>query len=225
MFLLRTERPVLLARELPTHQWYLEHDPCGEFGLELVYDNAPGGWQRYREAFAVTWERARAAHTGMIVSESDVVPTMEAFQSVLGCPQAICMVPYLNVMLGAEPRYGIVIQERVKGGWASRLGRPGDEWVVDGDLGFVKFGPAVCQRGFPPDLLFDRPDLLINTAVFDWLRPAASKRTGAGHIHVHWPALVNSHDTWDAGDDAHHPPERIPEMHRVHARWLDPSLK
>jgi hypothetical protein len=135
------------------------------------------------------------------------------------------MVPYLNVMLGAEPRYGIVIQERVKGGWASRLGRPGDEWVVDGDLGFVKFGPTICQRGFPPDLLLDRPDLLINTAVFDWLRPAVSRRTGAGHVHVHWPALVNRHDTWDAGDDAHHAPERIPELHRAHARWLDPSLK
>jgi hypothetical protein len=222
--LLYTERPVLLPRELPTHEWMFTEKPWERFDLELVYDNAPGGWIHYFEVFQREWTRAGRECRPLIVVESDVVPRLECFPDVLRCPERACIYPYVNLMLDERGnRTGAVIEQKVRGGWDSRFAVEGDQWAVDGDLGFAAFKPPSCTIALPSDIGTDRPDLLINEAVFRVLRKKDPRNPGG--IHLHYPCLVNSHVVWDRGDDAHHPPERWAELHRVHAAHLDPGLR
>ncbi|MCI4357360.1 MAG: hypothetical protein L3K18_09565 [Thermoplasmata archaeon] len=222
--LLWTERPVRLAREEPTHAFMERERPWEIFDLELVFDNRPGGWPHYAQIFQECWERGRRERRSLIVLESDVVPTIDSFRQLLECHERVCMVPYLNGMLGETPRYGTVIETRVPGGWHSRFGEDGDEWAVDGDLGLVRFRPDALLKPWPGDINatgHTAQGILINTALFRALRGSDPR----GTIHCHYPAMVNSHVYWDGGDLAHHPTERWAEMNRVHARWLDPTLQ
>jgi len=205
MILLRTERPVLLPREVATHRWYETHDPVGEFGLTLVYDNAPGDWSHYSLAFRAAWRRARAEGTGLINSESDVTPTMEAFQQVLGCPQPVCMVPYViyGYNDGKAVGYSATIEERCPGGWWSRLASGGEEWAAAGDMGFLRFSTETV-RSLDIDTLPPQPldHGLLNQILYEWLK--SRLRTDRA-FHLHWPALENGHVFWDEGDSRHHP--------------------
>jgi hypothetical protein len=221
--LLYTERPHLLERERATHDFVLRERPAERLGLELVYDNSPGGWIHYFERFKLTWKRAAWESVPLMVLESDVLPTLETMAAMLACPSPICVNPYENVMLGGDGhRCGAIIETRVRGGWECHFAGPNDEWAVDADLGLCCFKSGAFRVPFPQIGLQD--DLLINTALFRALR-SKNPRDTRGRVHLHWPAARNFHSTWDSGDDEHHPLERIPEMHRVHARWLDPSLK
>jgi hypothetical protein len=223
--LLWTERPVRLAREEPTHAWMIANRPWEALGLELVYDNLPGGWPHYAQVFRRVWERAGREGRLLIVIESDIVPTMDSFRQLITCPESVCVFPYLNPLLGEGARYGTVIERRVPGGWESRFGGDDDKWAVDADLGLCRFDRRALARPWPAGDINGTghtPDgVLINTALFRLFRT----RDGIPRIHVHRPPVVNSHIYWDRGDDAHHPPERKEEMHRIHDRWLDPALK
>jgi hypothetical protein len=206
VILLRTERPTLLPRELATRRWYEEHDPVGEFGLDLMYDNAPGDWSHYSMVFREAWKRARSAHTGLINSESDITPTMEAFQQVLRCPQKVCSVPYQIYKYNSGEPFGFsaTIEIKVPGGWDSHLARGGEEWAVAGDLGFVRFSRELVGSldidTLPPQPLNSG---LLNQLLYEWLK--TNLRT-SDVFHLHWPALKNAHVMWDTGDAIHHPP-------------------
>jgi hypothetical protein len=219
--LLWSERPVLLEREVETHRWMEENRPWEVFGLELVHSNRPGGWVQMVRTFEQTWNQARLTGLPLINVESDVVPTLEAFRSVLSCGEAVCVYPYENVMLGAEPRTGAVVERRVQGGWESRFAIPGDRWAMDADLGFVKFSPQALAKPFPTDINKEIGDVLINTAIFRNFRDK-DLRNSRGNLHLHWPALKNNHVFWDEGDFAHHAPERWDELARSHAKYLPP---
>jgi hypothetical protein len=226
--LLYTERPVLLARERATHEWMFREKPWEVLDLELLYDNLPGGWPHYAETFQAAWERARREARHLFVMESDVLPTLDSFRQLLACREDVCVFPYPNPLLGDPPRYGVVVENRVPGGWESHFAREGEEWVVDADLGLCRFSPRAVGQPWPGDVRADGhltgEAVLINTALFRQFR-SKDPRTTRGNVHCHWPAIGNRHLTWDEGDDAHHPPERREEMHRIHTRWLDPSLK
>jgi len=206
LYLLWTERPQLLPREVETHAWMEAHRPWEVFGLTLIHDAEPGDWRHYSQVFRETWLRAGRERTGFINVESDVVPTMEAFQSVLECPELLCLVPYmLHAQETGKPiGHGATVEVRVPGGWDAHLAREGDERAEGGDLGFVKFGAGLVA-GFPypefPELQFDNG--LLNEGVYNWLR---RKWRPEGLIHLHWPALKNNHVGWDDGDQRHHPP-------------------
>ena len=225
--LLWTERPVRLPREEATHRWMAENRPWEALDIELVYDNLPGGWPHYADVFRRCWERAGKEGRLLIVLESDVIPTMDAFRSLIGCPESVCVYPYLNRLLGEGERYGVVVETRVPGGWASRFGRRGDEWVVDADLGLCRFDRRALAKAWPQGALdmtgHTRDGLLINTALYRMYRPKG-RENPRGRIHCHWPAVLNSHTHWDAGDDAHHPDGIREQLHRNHARYLDPAL-
>ncbi len=235
MLLLWTERPRLLDREIPTHDWMIANRPWEQLGLELVHDNSPGDWRRYSEVFHATWERARREGTGFLNVESDVLPTIEAFRELIGCSEEICLVPYeiLESPVTAERergvgerRWGATIETRVSGGWDVHFARVGERWACDADLGFIRFSPSACQRILPADTRLTANDGLLNWTVLRQFR-SKDPRDQRGRLHLHWPegrGLVNNHRHWDAGDDAHHPPDRIAELHRIHAEFLEPKI-
>jgi hypothetical protein len=207
--LLWTERPVPIARELETHAWMAEHREFVSDRCELVYDNAPGDWRHYSVAFHAVWRRARLEGRSLIDLESDVVPTEEAFDQLIACPEQVCMVPYeLKDFYGRpSPGYSAVVEKKVPGGWDCHFPKPGEERAEYGDLGFVKFGPKVTQLDFDevPDLAHD--DDMLNLAIFNFLR---EKYRRYEMLHLHWPGLKNNHVAWDAGDYAHHGPGYVP---------------
>lgn len=204
--LLWTERPVLLPREYETHEWMKWNTPWVELGLDLVFDNAPGDWRHYCAVFKATWKRAREAGVAFINLESDIVPTIPAFRSLLTCPELVCTVPY--VVYGyndaQERGYSAVIEKHVPGGWDCRLARPGDEWAVSCDLGLVRYGPSLL-RAMPETLIPDLPadNGLLHEGVAKTVRRVTKK---AAPIHLHWPGIRNNHVYWDDGDQRHHPP-------------------
>lgn len=225
MKLLYTERPVLLERERETHDWMFRERPWERFGLELVYDNRPGGWVRYAETFRRVWEECRGAGTGFINVESDVVPTIAAFEAVLGCPQPVCSVPYeyrINHAGAISHKWGGVIEERVPGGWYAHFPNEGDEWAVDEDLGFVRFGPAACARPLPEATRLAVQNGLLNREVFLMFR-STDPRDWKGRIHLHWPGLRNNHLFWDEGDQAHWEPSEWARLREVHRDYLPPE--
>ncbi len=203
-YLLRTERPVLLEREWPAHEWWETHDPAGQFGLMYVFDNAPGDWTHYSTVFRQVWRRARADGVGMINCESDVVPTMRAFDQVLICPEPVCVVPnnifaYENgEMLG----HSAWVENRVPRGWESHFVSEGELRAKIGDLGFVRFGPEATALSIEEVPELDANTGLLNQFIFDWLN---AKFHTDRVIHLHWPALQNCHQYWDIGDSDHHP--------------------
>jgi hypothetical protein len=213
---LRTERPVLLDREKSTHEWWLANDPAKEFGFEVVYDREPGDWRHYARSFKAIWRRASAENRDLINCESDVVPTMEAFQSVLSCDRHLCVCPNELWDYGGGKRiagYSAWVENRVRGGWESHFVQPGEEFAKNGDLGFVRFSAQLVSAlniDEVPDLETDAS--LLNERLFTWI----GRRTADPcPIHLHWlstgTGLHNSHTQWDAGDDAHwggKPPQR-----------------
>ena len=203
-YLLRTERPILLEREKPAHEWWETHDPAGQFGLIYIFDNAPGDWTHYSRVFHRVWRRAHADGIGMINCESDVVPTMRAFDQVLLCPEPVCIVPnqiyaYENgKMLG----HSAWVENRLRGGWESHFLKEGEDRAKIADLGFVRFGPAATALPIGEVPETEQDTGLLNAAVFEWLNV---KFHTDRVIHVHWPPLFNTHREWDSGDAAHWP--------------------
>lgn len=232
-FLLWTERPVLLKRELETHAWMEANRPWEAFGLTLLHENKPGDWREYSRAFHEAWRMAGEAGTGFLNVESDVVPTLEAFRAVLECPQMICLVPY-ETFTSPEPEerekgdgprnWGALIETKVPGGWDAHLARGGEEWAVGGDLGFIKFGPGACARPLPEQTKLTANNGLLNDLVLDLYRPTDPKAT-RGNIHLHWPGLRQNHRHWDQGDRDHWPEPLWPELDKSHEEFLDPSLR
>ena len=203
IYILRTERPIVLEREKPARQWWETHDPAGEFGLAYVFDNAPGDWTHYDRIFREIWTRARLERTGMINCESDVVPTMEAFRQVLECPEPVCVVPnqIWGYNDGKKLGHSAWVENRVPGGWESHFVDPPEERAKIGDLGFVRFSAAATNFPIEEVPVLTKNTGLLNQGLFEWLN--AKFRTDRV-IHLHWPALENHHVYWDAGDDAHH---------------------
>ena len=220
-----TERPEILPREVETHEWMELHRPWEIFDLELVYDNAPGGWVHYCQTFRDVWTRCGREHRSLIVVESDVVPRLDAFREILACPNPVCMFPYQNFILGADGTLtGAVVETRVPGGWESHFARQGDEWAMDGDLGFARFRPEACAQPFPTDIDTGNQALLINTALFRMFK-SKDWRDPRGRLHLHWQVVKNKHRYWDEGDFAHHPPGERERMKKAHAAYLDPSIR
>jgi hypothetical protein len=223
MYLLRTERPKLLPRERETHEWYDRERPWEKFpNLHQVYDNAPGDWRHYSRVFHQTWKRAAKENQGLINSESDVVPTLEAFRQVIECQEYVCMIPYViyTYNTGTVIGHSATVETRVPGGWDSHFANPGDEWASGGDLGFVRFSDGLVPAfnvDEVPELEYDNG--LLNEAVYRWLQRRLNRHS---FIHLHWPdgkGLVNYHRYWDVGDDAHDGVRRVPA-----GKWsLDPS--
>lgn len=220
-YLLWTERPQLLPREVPTHDWMLERRPWETFALELVHDNQPGDWRRYSQIFHETWTLALRTHQLLINVESDVLPTMQAFQQVLECPHPVCVVPYELFPKSSLPRrWGATIESRCPGGWDAHFAAEGEEWAHEADLGFAKFRPSAEL----PDGTHLKADTeMLNAAVFRTFR-SKDPRDVAGRIHLHWPGLKNNHLTWDAGDFAHWPRGEWEKLAKIHERDLDPSF-
>jgi len=215
MYLLWTERPKLIARELETHDWMLRERPWERFGLTLIHDNAPGDWRHYNEVFRQTWAKARAEGTGMLNVESDVVPTLAAFEAVLKCPEFYCCVPYVIHTVGdgvGGLGYGANHEHRVPGGWVSRLAHEGEEWAVQSDLGFVRFAPGLVQRLTEHEVPVLQAD---NQCLHEELARVVHRYIPRERaVHLHWPGLRNNHDHWDEGDDAHWTPEQAAELRR-----------
>lgn len=231
MYLLYTERPVLLERELETHEWMFRVRPWEQFGLDLVYDNLPGDWTHYSEVFRATWDRARTANTGFINLESDVVPTLEAFEAVLSCPEAVCLVPYETYTspdpaeraAGLGPKnWGALIEERYRGGWDAHLAKGGEAWAVGGDLGFVKFGMQACWRVLPEESRLAANNGLLHDIVYKIFR-SNDPRNLRGNVHLHWPGLRQNHRHWDDGDRSHWPRTLWPELDKLHAEYIEPK--
>lgn len=206
--LLRTERPRLLPREIETHAWYEAHlQDLQQLDLEVIYDNAPGDWIHYSETFRATWRRARAYRVGMINSESDVVPTLEAFRQVLSCPEQICTVPYVvwGNNTGLPIGHSAVIETRVPGGWECHLARGDEAWSTSIDLGFVRYSAEVVELLDIAQLpVLTRVEGLLNQLLNDWFRDRLHRQQ---LFHLHWPALRNNHVYWDEADRIRHPPE------------------
>lgn len=208
-YLLRTERPVLLEREKPAHMWWEQNDPAKDFGLTYVFDNAPGDWMHYSEIFRSTWRKASADRTGFINCESDVVPTLDAFEAVLGCPEPVCIVP--NQIYGYNDGtfigHSAWVENRCRGGWESHFVSEGESHAKIGDLGFVRFGPDATTLPIEevPELTANTG--LLNDFLFTWLN---TRFKTDRVIHLHWPALMNHHQYWDSGDAAHWPPGSEP---------------
>ena len=202
--LLWTERPRLLDRELETHAWMERERPWERFNLELVYDNAPGGWPRYAEVFAALWERCAREGTGFLVVESDVVPTIAGIESMLRCPERACVVPY-------RPRDDTPWET-----WARDAPSPGgwrpvvetDEWAVEASLGLCRFSPAACALPLPAAVRSGKPNVTIHVEVW---------RAMEGRAHLHWPGVRSNHDGWDEGDDSHFPEGRFATPQMVEA--------
>lgn len=211
--LLWTERPVLLEREIPTHEWMLANRPWEAFDLELIHDNAPGDWRHYCQAFKAAWKQAHDRRVAFLNVESDVVPSMEAFEAVLRCQQYACVVPYVvygyadsRVMGGSA-----VIERRVPGGWESHFAKVGDEWASGCDLGFVRYSKGLTVA-FNIDEVEDleHDNGLLHERVAAFLR---RRLRNESPFHLHFPGgemLTNHHTYWDEGDQAHHPPGFAP---------------
>lgn len=212
MKLLWTERPKLLDRELETHEWMEKERPWERFKLELVYDNQPGGWVRFSNVFADLWERCGRERDGFINVESDVVPTLAAFEAVLACPHPVCLVPF---RWNKDNWWGAWIEERVPGGWRTRTATEADEWAMEGDTGFVRFRPGVCGRPLLPSVRLTKPNGIMYTEVY--------KSVGR-RVHLHWPGLKNNHSFWDEGDFEHWPRSEWDRLRRERAGILHPRL-
>lgn len=196
MILLYTERPALLERERETHAWMKSHRPAEQLGLELVVENRPGGWPRYAATFADVWERCAREGTGFINVESDVVPTLEAFRSLLVCPEPACAVPYRARAWDPWPAWS-------SGPGPLPLGsdvREGTPWAGGTDLGFCRFSAEAVRTPLPPEARFDSQRGLLHVIVWHAL---------GDRVHLHWPGLRTNHDEWDEGDDAHWPGEEL----------------
>ena len=217
MYLLWTERPVRLPREEETHAWMEANRPWEKFGLELVFDNQPGGWVRFSNVFADLWERCREEATGFINVESDVVPNLEAFEEVLKCAEDVCLVPFI---WSREGIWGAWIEERVPGGWNTRTAQPGDRWAMEGDTGFVRFREGVPGRfQLLPTVRLKEVNGIMYSEVY--------KSIGR-KIHLHWPngtGLRNNHFYWDEGNFAQTPRELWPARWNDRAGIMDPRLK
>jgi len=232
MYLLWTERPVRLPREEETHAWMEAHRPWERFGLDLVYDNAPGDWIHYSEVFHATWERSREQGTGFLNVESDVIPTLDAFRAVLNCPQPICVVPYesyadpdakIRAARGGPKNWGAVIEERCRGGWDAHNARGGEEWAVSADLGFVRFGPVACQKVLPEESKLRLNHGLLHWSIFQQFR-SKDPRDERGRVHLHWPGLLQSHLNFDEGDLAHWGPGDYATLLRTHRDYMTPGV-
>ncbi len=232
MLLLWTERPVLLPREVETHEWMLREKPWERFGLELVYDNAPGDWMHYSEVFHATWDRAGKEGTGFLNVESDVVPTLEAFEAVLKCPHPICLVPYesyadmdakIRARRGGPKNWGAVIEERVPGGWYAHNAFGTEEWAVSGDLGFVRFGPAACSKKLPESAHLTLNHGLLHWNVYEEFR-SKDPRDQKGRVHLHWPGLRNNHLDFDSGDLAHWDRGDYAKLLATHRGYMTPDV-
>jgi hypothetical protein len=204
--LLWTERPVLIDREIETHAWMEAHRPWEKFDLELIHDTAPGDWRHYSVAFHDAWHRAREAGLGFINLESDVVPTEEAFEQLLGCREYVCTVPYPihnYFKPGEVPGHSAVVELRCPGGWDCHFAREGEAWAQSCDLGLVRYSQGFVA-GYSefeiPQTEYDNG--LLHEAVSSFIQ----RRLGRDKIHLHWPAIKNNHYFFDEGDYAHHPP-------------------
>lgn len=222
-YLLWTERPVRIPREEETHAWMEANRPWERFGLTLVHDTAPGDWRHYAEVFRRVWAKAESERTGFINIESDVVPTLLAFEQVLQCPEPSCCVPYKfhsHLDRKVVEGYGANFEKRVPGGWEARLVREGEEWAVQSDLGFVRYSAELVQRIGHGNI----PSLDANYKCLHELMARVIQ--GAGHIprertvHLHWPGLTNNHYVWDEGDDAHWTPEQAAHLRLLRERMF-----
>ena len=135
--LLWTERPVPLERELETHAWMEANRAEVERRFEVIFDNAPGDWRHYSKVFRECWTRAGTERRDFFNLESDVVPSLEAWDAMLRCQEMACCTPYVlyGYNSGKQIGYGAVIEQRCPGGWDSHLARSGEERAVSSDLG------------------------------------------------------------------------------------------
>ena len=205
--LLYTERPELLPREKATHEWFFREKPWEKLDLELAYDNAPGGWIHYDLAFRGKWSEANVRGLPLIVAESDVLFTLEAFRAMLECPQPVCTVPYWvhDYDTGERKGIGAWVELRMRGGWLSRWAIEGeDEWGAGSDLGLVKFGVSALRRlNLAEVALPARPNDQLHQKVFERLKyrhPDPQAAREGKIVHLHWPALTTNHTRWDEGD-------------------------
>jgi hypothetical protein len=204
--LLWTERPVPLERELETHSWMEANRAEVERRFELVYDNAPGDWRHYSKVFRECWNRSAAERRDFFNLESDVVPSLAAWDAMLVCPELACCTPYIiyGYNTGKQIGWGAIIEQRCPGGWDSHFARGEEKRAVSADLGFVRFSSAVCRRvptSAIPELQKD--DGLLHEAVWETLKRYLGTLEP---VHLHWPGLMQNHRYWDDGDFRHHPP-------------------
>lgn len=209
--LLWTERPVRLKREQDTFDWMQLHRvELEHLGVEVRYDNSPGDWRHYSKAFRQAWRDAANRNLHFVNLESDIVPTLRAFDQVLSCSEYVCTVPYTVYGYNDNRPIGgsAVVETRVPGGWESHMARPEDVRATGCDLGLVRFSSGLIRyvrADEIPELQFDNG--LLHESVNALLRRKLGR---PDPIHLHWPAIENRHVYWDEGDQAHHPPGFVP---------------
>lgn len=138
----------------------------------------------YPRAWVDHWD-----HPGTIVNlEHDLVPTLEALDELIECPQELCTQGYKIYPLSTA-RKGEVFAQRLAANDPARY----DRWIAEGDLyadftglGFVKIDHQARSVLMPPT-----ED---ETTWTGWDFTLSNSFYKLGKCwHVHWPAITHNH--------------------------------